>query len=445
MAKELSGAPGQHSITTLAADPDNPRVITSIALEGLRFSMEDFGDLSGIVFNARTAQLVAGHQRVANLAAGGAMTWTKVDQDQGYIEHPKTGERFPIRIVDWPFDKQRRANLTANNPHIAGEFTEAALEQLRAMEQEAAYASLRLDALQKELSTQFGPMHEEPASGETDPDAGVEPPAEPITERGDLWTLGDHRLLCGDATNPNDVARLFAGAAPAMLFETDPPYGVDYTATKQGIFGAQDRWGNIANDDLKDDELAAFLRAVLAAAADFLAPNHAAYVWHPSGELNQVFRTALLQAGYLVHRQIIWRKPNFVLTRSGMYHWIHEPCFYGWRKGHTPPWYGEKNQSTVWDAGRDDGKAVHPTQKPVALFETPMMNHTRQGDVCYEPFSGSGSQIIAGERLGRRVLAIDISPRWCDAAVARWEAFTGRKAHRQGRPLTDEAPPPAPA
>lgn len=139
-----------------------------------------------------------------------------------------------------------------------------------------------------------------------------------------------------------------------------------------------------------------------------------------------------MRAGFVVHRQIIWRKPGFVLTRSGMYHWAHECASYGWVKGDMPPWLGEKNQTSVWDVGRDDGKAVHPTQKPVELFERPMLNHALRGEVVYEPFSGSGSAIIAGERQDRRVFAMDISPRWVDAAVARWEAFTGKKAVREG-------------
>lgn len=111
-----------------------------------------------------------------------------------------------------------------------------------------------------------------------------------------------------------------------------------------------------------------------------------------------------------------------------MYHWAHEIVFFGWIRGNVPPWYGEKNQTTIIEAGRDEDSGQHPTQKPVKLFEIPMLNHTRPGEVCYEPFSGSGSQIIAGERLGRSVRALEISPRWVDVAVSRWETLTGQKA-----------------
>jgi DNA modification methylase len=271
---------------------------------------------------------------------------------------------------------------------------------------------------------------DQPAAGATDPDAL---PAEVPTraQLGDLWVLGAHRLVVGDSREPAVLARLMNGTRAALL-ATDPPYGVDYTATKEGmpvagLGDARARWGDIANDALSPAALDTFLRAFLAAACPHLAANPGVYCWHPSGELSEVFRVALRGSGVLVHRTIIWAKKQFVLTRSGMYHWQHEPCFYGWLEGHPAPWYGEKNQGSVWHVGRD-GLAVHPTQKPVELFEIPMRNHTRRGEVCLEPFSGSGSQIIAGERLERRVFAVELAPRWADAAIARWEAFTGQTA-----------------
>jgi DNA modification methylase len=231
------------------------------------------------------------------------------------------------------------------------------------------------------------------------------------------------------------------GKKHACLLATDPPYGVDYTRTKQGmrrangelvagLGNAQDLWSDIENDAMTPDQLSTLMDAVLAAALPHLVPSSAFYIWHPQGDLGETFRSSMVNANIVVHRTIIWAKPGFVLTRSGMYHWAHESCSYGWLQGHVPPWYGEKNQTSVWHEGKD-GIAVHPTQKPVRLFEIPMLNHTLPGGICFEPFSGSGSQIIAGERTGRRVYAMEISPRWVDAAVARWEGLTGNKAHRE--------------
>ena len=423
-------------IGDLKADAENPRTIDEAALAGLGVSLEDFGDLSGIVFNKRTGELVAGHQRVDRLSAAGATEWTTSDDGTAFVVHPTTGERFPIRIVDWPIEKQRAANLVANNPTIQGAFTVEAVRQLEALREHAHAEALRLPEMQAQIQAELDRLRRQQKSGEgaTDPDAVPEPPAVPVTQPGDLWILGAHRLLCGDSTSGVDVDRLMDGQR-AVLMSTDPPYGVDYNEVKANIpnssmDGARFKdWGDIANDALTPEQLGAFLLAAFRAA--LLVDVAAIYAWHPSGPMTEVFRASMASAGFLVHRQIIWVKPGFVLTRSGMYHWAHEPCFYGWKKGSRPPWYGDKNQTSVWHVGRDSGKAVHPTQKPVELFEIPMRNHTRPGEVCYEPFSGSGSQIIAGERLERRVFAMELSPRWCDAAVLRWEAFTQRKAERQ--------------
>lgn len=257
-----------------------------------------------------------------------------------------------------------------------------------------------------------------------------ESPDNPVTRPGDLWLLGDHRLLCGDSTKAEDMDRLMAGAK-ARLLQTDPPYGVSYTATKDGIprFGFSsilDDWGDIEHDDLDGPKLQEFLEQVFRNAARYL--YHAAwYLWH--AHLTQgYFAAAAAAAQVLLHRQIIWRKPSFVLTRSGMWHWTHEPCFFGWIKGSPPPWYGDKSATTVWDVGRDSDRGYHPTQKPVELFAIPMKRHTLPGEICLEPFCGSGSQIIAAEKLRRRCYAIEIEPRFVDAALRRWEKATGREA-----------------
>lgn len=232
------------------------------------------------------------------------------------------------------------ANLAANNPHIAGDFTAAALEQLRALEDDAAKQALRLDQLERDLAAEF-PV--EPTAGGTDPDDVPEPPVEPITRPGDLWILGDHRLLCGDSTKAADVARLMGGQTAALL-ATDPPYGVDYADNKTRVHGtgvatAQERFGDMHNDELTSVQLGTFLTAALAAARPHLTETHPIYLWHAaSADGIATSRGVLQEAGYLVHRQLIWIKPAFVIGRMGMYHGQHEPCFYGWPRGHQPPW-----------------------------------------------------------------------------------------------------------
>lgn len=174
-----------------------------------------------------------------------------------------------------------------------------------------------------------------------------------VTRAGDLWLLGEHRLLCANSTDEQAVARLMDGQR-AVLMATDPPYGVSHVATKDGIprLGFADmakRWEHIKNDDLKDHKLQEFLeRAFRAALKHALTENAAWYLWH--AHLTQGFFAAAA-ADLLLHRQVIWKKPCFVLTRSGQYHWAHESCFYGWRRGYPPPWYGDKSRTSVWEMG----------------------------------------------------------------------------------------------
>lgn len=389
-------------------------------------SLARFGFVQPLLVDDASNVVGAGHGRLGRLEAwrvGGKEPPARIDVRDGRWFVPV------VRGVSFKNATERRRYAVVDNRAVElGGWDDALLgEWLKDFGGDLAGTGFDGDDLGKLLNAT-----DTARGGKADPDAVPTDP-QTRTSRGDLWLLGDHRLLCGDSTSKEDVARL-CGQERAVLMATDPPYGVDYTATKSGMAvsglgDAQERWGDIANDALDPAQLRAFLDSCLAAAP--LAPRAATYVWHPPGDLNEVFRAAMRAAGMVVHRQIIWAKPGFVLTRSGMYHWAHETCFYGWKEGSQPPWYGPKNQTSVWQVGRDSGAAVHPTQKPVELFEIPMRNHTRRGAVCYEPFSGSGSQIIAGERLERRVFAMELSPRWCDAAVQRWEDFTGKKATKQ--------------
>jgi len=441
MAK-TSPRPADRDLSELAADPANPRVISDENLAGLEVSVHDFGDLSGIVFNRRTQQLVTGHQRLTALARAGAKAWRQESEWTGLILHPTTNDHFPIRIVDWDEGKQRIANLVANSPALAGQFTAAALEQVAALEEDARFTALRLDALQ-ELLAEEHPEPDVPADGATDPDDVPEPPEVAITRPGDLWILGDHRLLCGDSTSAEDVAKLMAGQK-AVLMATDPPYGVTVAG---GTRDPRDEknyrsGGTIENDGLTGDRLRAFLLDAFAQARAVLAPGASFYLWYAGTETRATLDAADALGG--AKHILVWIKPHFVFGRSD-YHYRHEPCAYGWTPGAAHRWLGSRDQSSVFEVGRDEGPAglerkQHPTVKPVALFEVPMQNHTESGEVCYEPFSGSGSQIIAGERLGRRVFAMELEPRYVDVAVSRWQAFTGRQAechHAEnvGRPL----------
>lgn len=275
-------------------------------------------------------------------------------------------------------------------------------------------------------------------AGLTDPDDAPELPAEPVTELGDLWLCGKHRLLCGDATAKADVERLLDGARPGLMV-TDPPYGVSYDPTWRdetgGRFGdgKTKARGKVANDDQADWS-----------AAWTLFPGAVAYVWHASLRTGEV-SAGLIANGFGLRAQIIWHKSHFTLMRTG-YHWQHEPCWYAVRKGQTGRWHGDRTQSTVWDiqgmnpAGRNrdagNEKTGHGTQKPVECMRRPMLNSSAIGEAVYDPFVGSGTTLIAAEMTSRAALALDIDPAYVDVAVKRWEAFTGDAAHLAGTTST---------
>ena len=252
-------------------------------------------------------------------------------------------------------------------------------------------------------------------AGKTDPDDIPETPKNPVSRGGDIWTLGKHRLMCGDATKPEHVERLLDGAKPDLMV-TDPPYGVNYNATcryKAGVSTKDGAFGKSVNDDQNDWQ-----------AAYALFPGRIAYVWMSSLAL-PVAAGGLTASGFIPRSLIIWDKGHIVIGR-GHYHWRHESCWYAVKKGAQAHWAGDRKASTLWEI--DNPRKLetgHSAQKPVECMQRAIHNH--KGDV-YDPFIGSGTTLIAGEQEGRIVYAIEIEPAYVDVSVQRWEEFTGRKA-----------------
>ena len=258
-----------------------------------------------------------------------------------------------------------------------------------------------------------------PLETETDPDGPApEPPALPIARTGDIWALGRHRLLCGDATRPEDVAAVLGEARPHLMV-TDPPYGVDYDPewrAERGVNRNRAKMGRVANDDRIDWQ-----------DAWKLFPGDVAYIWHASWHTGQTQRS-LESSAFEVICQLIWAKDRMALSR-GDYHWQHEPCWYAVRKGKTHRWAGDRSQTTVWRiAARDDAGHGHGTQKPLSCMRQPMLNSSLPGDAVYDPFVGSGTTIIAAEVTGRKCYAIEINPAYVDVAIMRWQNVTGQRA-----------------
>ena len=245
----------------------------------------------------------------------------------------------------------------------------------------------------------------------------------PVSRLGDVWLLGRHRLICGDATNAADVAAVLAGAEPHLMV-TDPPYGVDYdpewrlAANKWK--GSTVKIGGKAMGKVSNDRFADWREAWALFGGDV------AYVWH--GGLRSIDQAEALEAsGFVIRSQIIWNKNNIVIGR-GDYHWKHECCWYAVRKVKTGHWNDSRTENTVWDIPKPRASETgHSTQKPIECMKRPMENNSRPGDDIYEPFSGSGTTIIAAELTGRRCLAVEIDPAYVDVAVLRWQATTGKR------------------
>ena len=263
-------------------------------------------------------------------------------------------------------------------------------------------------------------------------DEAPEPPEEPVTKPGDVWLLGEHRVMCGDSTDGGSVALLMAGAK-AEMFWTDPPYGVaigDKNKLLNAIGPSNRIEENLANDTLDDAGLDEMLRAAFAVAATACLAGAAWYVAAPARPLHLIWGKALKDMG-IWHQTLQWVKNNATFSPMGVdYHWRAEPIFYGWLPGAAHRYHGGRKQDTVWEIDRPTKSPDHPTMKPVELVARAVENSSSAGDIVLDLFLGSGTTLIAAEQTGRICYGMEIDPRYCDVIVKRWEAFTGKKAER---------------
>jgi DNA modification methylase len=335
-------------------------------------------------------------------------------------------DKVPVIVLEHLDEAQRRALVIADNKlaENAGWDEELLRVELAALDD----LDFDLDLMgfsDEELKNLLG--NPDLALGETEGEDDIpEPPEDPVSRPGDLWILGNHRLLCGDATVATDVERVLGNVKP-LLMVTEPPYGVEYDPGWRNQTGAAKtkRTGKVLNDD----------RADWREAWD-LFPGDVAYVWH--GALHAATVAESLEAaGFNVRSQIIWAKDRLVLSR-GDYHWQHEPCWYAVKKTGKGHWAGDRKQTTLWqiDNKDQDANTVHGTQKPVECMRRPILNNSSPSQAIYEPFMGSGTTLIAAENTGRVCHGIELNPAYVDVAVARWQQFTGQTAMLDGTDQT---------
>lgn len=401
------------SIEDLKPAPYNPRKISKKAATGLGASIKKFGDLSSIVWNKRTGHLVAGHRRLEQLQKAGAKLVA------GAVV--ARGKTFPVRIVDWDAKTEKAANVAANNPHIAGDFDDGLGDILGELLDDmgaAAFAELNFDTLQDGLGNMTA----------TTQDEVPELPKKAKTKLGDVWTLGRHRLVCGDSADATAVAKC-CQSANAYLMATDPPYGVDFKGQKYNPRAKA--WAGIEGDKRDGAILTAWLGDVIRAWLPQTHDRAAFYFWCAAmAEGAAAAAAAVREAGLHIQSHIVWVKNSLVLGQAD-YQWRHENCWYAFKKGKRHRWLGGRAQTTAWEVSKvTHGDYVHPMQKPVELYARSIQNHTRPGDVVLDPFLGSGTQIIAAEQLDRTCRGMELDPRHCDVIVQRWENLTNGKAKR---------------
>lgn len=371
---------------------DNPRDIKEPELQQLVDDIKEFGQFKPIIVNA-TGMVLGGNQRLK--------AFERLEIDDIWVS-----------VIDE--DNPRRAfRLAIKDNERYGYYLEDQLADLvkKYELEDVDLQELKLDTSDvKSLAQILDEQKEEP---ETEEDEAPEPPAEPQSVAGAVYQLGKHRIVCGDATDVDTLAKLM-GSVTADLYLTDPPYNVDYTGkTKDAL--------KIENDKKDDVEFQAFLADSFRAAAAHLKKGAAFYIWHADSE-GYNFRAAAKAVDFDVRQCLVWVKNTMVMGRQD-YQWKHEPCLYGWKAGASHRWYSDRKQTTVLNFDKPARNGEHPTMKPIALLAYQIANSSKEGDVVLDSFLGSGSTLVAAEQMGRVCYGLELDPRYVDVIRMRYWAL----------------------
>ena len=332
-------------------------------------------------------------------------------------------DTVPVVVLDHLTQTQRRALIIADNRIAENAGWDDAMLRIELQSLQEDGFNLDITGFDADALAEIMAGEETTVDGQTDDDAVPEVPVTPISRPGDVWELGNHRLLCGDATDPASYEALMADAQADMVF-CDPPYNVDYANSAKDKMRGKDR--PILNDNLGDgfyDFLLSALTPMLSRCAG------ATYIAMSSSELDTL-QQAFRAAGGKWSTFIIWAKNTFTLGRAD-YQRQYEPILYGWPEGQNRHWCGDRDQGDVWNIKKPQKNDLHPTMKPVELVERAIRNSSRPGDIVLDPFGGSGTTLIAAEKSGRIGWLIELDPKYVDVIVRRWQDWTGQEAYRE--------------
>lgn len=401
----------QTDVSRLIPYARNARTHSDAQVAQIAASIREFGFINPVIVDGSSG-IIAGHGRV--LAA------RKLGMKQ-----------VPTLEVSGLTEAQKRAYILADNKLALNAGWDS--DMLKVELADLAGEGFNLDVIGFSAD-ELNALMSDKTTGLTDPDDTPGVQAQEVTRLGDTWVLGKHRLRCGDSTVATDVEALLNGVQPHLMV-TDPPYGVNYDPKWRERY---DQFKRHATGKVENDDRADWTEAWS------LFPGDVAYIWH-GGLHSAAVQQSLETAGFAMRAQIIWVKQHFVFSR-GDYHWQHEPCWYAVRSKGKGHWAGDRKQATVWQiqnhnpmGGKAEGSTGHGTQKPVECMKRPIENNSSPGQAVYEPFSGSGTTIIAAEQTGRACYAMELSPAYVDVAVRRWQQFTGNSATLEatGQPFTE--------
>ncbi len=353
--------------------------------EKLKRSIEQFGYVEPVIWNQTTGRVVGGHQRL------------KVLMDMGMTE-------VDCVVVAMDEEKEKALNIALNK--ISGDWDKDKLALLIADLQGADFDVSLTGFEPAEIDALFKDTLKDGVKDD-DFDVGAELAQPTMTKPGDIWTLGRHRLICGDSTKA-ETYDLLMGSTKANLVITDPPYNVNYEGSA----------GKIKNDNMADEAFYNFLLDAYTQMHSAMADDASIYVFHADTEgLN--FRRAFADAGFYLSGCCIWKKQSLVLGRSP-YQWQHEPCLYGWKKNGKHQWYTGRKETTIWEFDKPKKNSDHPTMKPIPLLAYPIMNSSMSNSVVLDPFGGSGSTLIACEQTDRICYTVELDEKFCDVIVKRY-------------------------